>query len=91
MKVSCKYVRREIRSLTEDDREAFFQAMEIFFTIPTEVGQARYGEKFFNYERITAYHDSKVKRTKKHISERTNEDKGRYGASFMKNICAVFE
>lgn len=60
MKVSCKYVRREIRSLTEDDREAFFQAMEIFFTIPTEVGQARYGEKFFNYERITAYHDSKI-------------------------------
>lgn len=53
-------IRREIRSLTDDDREAYFDAMEIFYTIPTSEGKALYGGKFNNYERIVAYHDSRV-------------------------------
>lgn len=52
--------RREIRILTDDDREAFFDTMEIWYTIPTSEGKLKYGSKFNNYERIVAYHDSRV-------------------------------
>lgn len=53
-------LRREIRSLTDEDREAFFDTMEIWYTIPTSEGKVKYGSKFENYERVTAYHDAKV-------------------------------
>ncbi|CAN0323954.1 unnamed protein product [Pylaiella littoralis] len=60
VKASCKYVRREIRQLTDGDREAFFDAMQIFFTIPNAVGKTKYGEDFENYQKIVAYHDSRI-------------------------------
>lgn len=34
--------------------------MEIFYTIPTAEGKVKYGSKFNNYERVVAYHDSRV-------------------------------
>jgi hypothetical protein len=37
IKVMCKYVRREIRSLVDQDREAFFQAVAIMQRVPTQV------------------------------------------------------
>ena len=35
--------------------------MQIWYTIPTDVGQARYGSDFSNYQRITAYHNTDVR------------------------------
>ena len=35
--------------------------MEIFYTITTPLGLAKYGEKFDNYEHVVAYHDAKVR------------------------------
>jgi hypothetical protein len=34
----CKYIRREIRNLYEDDREAFFAAAEVLYKLPESVG-----------------------------------------------------
>lgn len=36
--------------------------MQTWYTVPTEVGQARYGSDFSNYERITAYHNTDVRK-----------------------------
>lgn len=58
--ISCKHVRRELRQLTEEDRKDFLDAMEVYYTISTEDGKAKYGRDFFNYELLTAYHNSDV-------------------------------
>lgn len=58
--VSCKYVRREFRTLSEEDREDYLSAMEIFFTVQPAEGKSKYGESFNNYARIAAYHSSLV-------------------------------
>lgn len=58
--VSCKYVRRELRTLTEQDREEYFDALQEFYTLAPEDGTGKYGKSFTNYARITAYHASLV-------------------------------
>ena len=54
--VSCKYVRREIRQLTDDDREDYFEAMEIVAKMDTETGKSLYGEEFWNFQYMTKKH-----------------------------------
>eukprot|EP00904_Undaria_pinnatifida_P008207 jgi/Undpi1/4516/HiC_scaffold_18.g07870.m1 len=41
-----KYVRREIRQLTDADREAFFTAMETLYRLPTAEGTDEYGDEY---------------------------------------------
>lgn len=60
VEVSCKYVRREIRDLTDVDRTAFFNALAVYYTVSDEEGKAKYGQAFSNYQRTTAYHNSPV-------------------------------
>eukprot|EP00639_Heterosigma_akashiwo_P008803 CAMPEP_0194589662 /NCGR_PEP_ID=MMETSP0292-20121207/20795_1 /TAXON_ID=39354 /ORGANISM="Heterosigma akashiwo, Strain CCMP2393" /LENGTH=318 /DNA_ID=CAMNT_0039446971 /DNA_START=60 /DNA_END=1013 /DNA_ORIENTATION=- len=55
-KVICKYVRREIRSLNDDDKSNFLNALKIFHTIDSEEGKRLYGEDFFNYQDLTNMH-----------------------------------
>lgn len=57
---SCKYVRRELRELTDADRLDVLDAMEVYYTVSTAEGQAKYGEGFFNYEQLTALHNADV-------------------------------
>ncbi|CAM9366596.1 unnamed protein product, partial [Hapterophycus canaliculatus] len=57
--ITCKYVRRELRDLTEADRVAFFTAMREFYTVPLEEGRAKYGEEFSNAKRVAAYHNTR--------------------------------
>ena len=38
--VAVKYVRREIRSLKDRDREMFFNAMAVMQRVPSAVGRA---------------------------------------------------
>lgn len=45
-----KYVRREIRSLSNDDRERYFSALEKIHRLSLSEGQARYGAKFANQD-----------------------------------------
>ncbi|CAB1119543.1 unnamed protein product [Ectocarpus sp. CCAP 1310/34] len=44
--VMVKYVRREIRQLKDEDREAFFDAMETLYRLPTSEGNAVYGDEY---------------------------------------------
>ena len=46
-------VRREIRSLSAAEREAFFESLWILKTLPTAEGRARYGPAFVNYDEVT--------------------------------------
>lgn len=55
-KVICKYVRREVRSLSYEDKEIFRNALRIFYTTPTEEGKAIYGSDFFNYRDASILH-----------------------------------
>lgn len=59
--ITCKYVRRELRDLTEADRTAYFSAMREFYTVPLEEGRAKYGAAFYNARHVAAYHNSRVR------------------------------
>ncbi|CAM9782570.1 unnamed protein product [Ectocarpus sp. 12 AP-2014] len=61
IKVSCKHVRRELRDLSEADREAFLDAMEAYYAVPKEDGRAKYGEGFFDYQLLASYHSADLK------------------------------
>jgi len=39
--VMCKYVRREVRSMTDADREAWLSAVQVLQHVPTSAGQVR--------------------------------------------------
>ena len=56
LQVICKYVRREIRSLSTSDRDRYFAALEIVHRMSLDEGIALYGDKFKNYEYFTAKH-----------------------------------
>ena len=45
-----KHVRREIRSLSDADREGFLSAVASVYSTPTKAGQERYGEDFLGGE-----------------------------------------
>jgi len=53
----CKYVRREIKTLTDEDREAFFDGLEVMVTIPQEEGTRKFGPTFKNNEYFTHMHN----------------------------------
>jgi hypothetical protein len=44
--VRCKYVKREVRTLTRPDREALFHAYEEVYRVDEDKGRAKYGENF---------------------------------------------
>eukprot|EP01034_Spumella_vulgaris_P026148 gene26150-32683_t len=54
--LASKYVRREIRSLTDEDREAFFDALLKVYTVPSAEGVALYGSKFKTAEDFLVKH-----------------------------------
>lgn len=45
-RVLCKYVRREVRQLSDADRRAFFAAVAEVYTVSTVEGQRKYGGDF---------------------------------------------
>ena len=55
--VQCVYVRRELRTLTKDDRDAFFDAAEVLFRTPTAEGQALYGSKYYGIGTLAMDHN----------------------------------
>ena len=54
--LAMKYVRREIRSLTDEDRETFFYALELLYSLSETEGQRLYGTKFHNAEYFSYKH-----------------------------------
>jgi hypothetical protein len=55
-RVFCKYVRREIRSLTDDDREAYFDAVAELAVHSDEEGKELYGDNFNSKDTILLEH-----------------------------------
>eukprot|EP00903_Cladosiphon_okamuranus_P019564 g17994.t1 len=60
--ISCRYVRRELRELTDTDLKDVLDAMQVYYTVSTDEGKAKYGENFFNYKLLTAYHNADLSR-----------------------------
>jgi hypothetical protein len=54
--VMNKYVRREIRSLTDNDRDTFFSALRLLYSLPQAEGEQTYGEKYVSAETIAKHH-----------------------------------
>jgi len=56
IQVICKYVRREIRALNQEDRQKYFNALEAFHTLSQEDGQKLYGTTFYSHKELTVQH-----------------------------------
>ena len=56
-KSDVKVVRRELRKLTESDREAYFRALHAVFTTDGETGRAKYGDGFTSHGELSALHN----------------------------------
>lgn len=54
--VMVKYIRREIRSLTDRDREIFFNAVSVLQRVPSAVGQQVYGENYYSKDFFNRLH-----------------------------------
>eukprot|EP01035_Chromulina_nebulosa_P018000 gene18000-23638_t len=55
-KLAIKYVRREIRSLTNEDRENFLNTLNALYTTSKSDGVAKYGSKFVSAEDFSYKH-----------------------------------
>jgi hypothetical protein len=56
--IVTRYVRREIRSMSENDREKVLDAMEIMYSIEQIEGEKKYGSKFKNAGFFSALHST---------------------------------
>ena len=58
-----RYIRREIRALTDQDREAFFQAVMTIQRVPMSVGKRLYGPHYRDkdyFNRVHLYFGAQV-------------------------------
>ena len=54
----CKYVRRELRTLFEEDRKEVLSALKQIHSLSSEAGTTKFGTPFYNYVTLTAMHNS---------------------------------
>ena len=54
--VTVKYVRREIRDLTDRDRETYFNAVSVLQRVPSAVGRAVYGDRYYSKDYFNRMH-----------------------------------
>jgi hypothetical protein len=54
--IAVKYIRREIRSLTDTERSAWVSTMKMLYTTSLEDGQNTYGGNFYNAEWFSYQH-----------------------------------
>ena len=58
--VYCRYVRREIRSLTAEDRGAFLAAARQLWATPTAAGRDRYGPLYVGVDDLAEFHNTQA-------------------------------
>ena len=61
--MAVKYVRRELRSLSDDDRNLFLRTLRLLYDVSTEDGQQLYGEKYISAEGLLFRHLNGAGRT----------------------------
>lgn len=54
--IMAKYVRREIRVLNTTDRESFFNALSVVYSVGQTEGEMAYGKKYRSIERLVSEH-----------------------------------
>jgi hypothetical protein len=54
----CKYVRRELRTVSKADLERFFKALKIMYSTDQETGEALYGQNYISAAHMTANHNT---------------------------------
>lgn len=54
--VLCRYVKRELRSLTEDDRDAFLDAAVALWDLDIDTGREKYGDRFTTISEFVLLH-----------------------------------
>ena len=54
----CRYVRREIRSLADDDRWAYLNALRVVHSTSDADGRAAYGAHFISARKLAAMHNA---------------------------------
>jgi len=54
--MAVKYVRREIRDITDSDRTSFFSAIKTLYSVSQSEGQELYGSKYQSAETLSAIH-----------------------------------
>jgi len=54
--VLCRYVKRELRSLTEDDRDAFLDAAVALWDLDIDAGREKYGGRFTTISEFVVLH-----------------------------------
>lgn len=54
--IMCKYVRREVRALNDDDKERYLSALEVVHRTSMKDGAELYGSNFRNFEHFTTKH-----------------------------------
>lgn len=55
-KLAVKYIRREIRSMSDSDRTKLFNAMHVLYTVDGATGREVYGEKYVSAEEFLYIH-----------------------------------
>lgn len=53
-----KFVRREIRTLKDEDRNRYIEAVKLVYTMSQEEGEAKYGSRFVSHAHLAAQHDN---------------------------------
>ena len=61
--LAVKYVRREIRSLSDDDRNKFLDALQIMYTVDGDTGREKYGSKYIDASEAVYKHLNGAGRT----------------------------
>ncbi|CAM9521680.1 unnamed protein product [Ascophyllum nodosum] len=89
VKLSCRYVRREIRDLTENDREEFLEALEVYYTVGTEEGRAKYGDDFFDYRRLALFHNAPLDHLRYHAGLQFLTSHAAFGLTMERSLQAV--
>lgn len=56
--IICKYVRRELRTLFPEDREAYFESSKVIWDTSTTDGQKLYGDRFQGIEYFVREHNN---------------------------------
>ncbi|KAJ8605555.1 hypothetical protein CTAYLR_000128 [Chrysophaeum taylorii] len=56
--VIVKYVRREIRTLSPSDRDAFFDAVGVTYHTPTRIGAKLYGPRYRSAREFAEFHNA---------------------------------
>jgi hypothetical protein len=61
--VAVKYVRREVRTMTEDDRKTFFDALYTMYTVDGDSGRDKFGSKYIDASEAVYMHLNGAGRT----------------------------